>query len=173
MKRLFVWTGFLVATQIALVGCRATAETEQALETARLCLESRKGVVPITVELAVTPSQRERGLMGRESLPADHGMLFVYKQPRAADATFWMYRTFIPLDIAYIDQTGEIKAIRKMLPCTADNPSRCPTYPAGAEHVWALEMNQGFFREKQVLVGDRVIQIASDEICPVQLPEAA
>ena len=60
------------------------------------------------LEVASEPEQRRRGLMGREHLQDNAGMLFEYQQLRPADHGFWMYQTLIPLDIAYLGAQGEI-----------------------------------------------------------------
>lgn len=154
-RALFTATA-IVAVVTGLQACRTPTEAATKLDQAQLCIESDTGQKPVTAELAVTDTQRRKGLMGRESLPPDHGMLFVYQASRPPEATFWMYRTFIPLDIAYISEAGEIRAIRKMLPCAAEDPDRCPQYPAGVTYTTALEMPQGFFRTNGIRVGHQV-----------------
>ena len=68
----------------------------------------------ITVELARGPEQRSRGLMFRDSLPPDHGMLFLF--PRDEVQAFWMRNTKIPLSIAYADARGRIVRIADLEP---------------------------------------------------------
>lgn len=102
----------------------------------------------VTVEVAETDAQRQRGLMERDSLARDHGMLFVYPRPRTL--SFWMRNTDIPLSIAYISQDGVIVDIQQMEPHTQQqHPSREPA-------MYALEMNQGWFEGHGVSVGDRI-----------------
>ncbi|TBW49503.1 DUF192 domain-containing protein [Marinobacter halodurans] len=146
----------IVAALTGLEGCRTPSEAASQLDKVQVCIQSQNGIQPVTAELAVNDSQRRKGLMGRESLAPDHGMLFVYQEPRPPEATFWMYHTFIPLDIAYISEAGDIRAIRRMLPCTADDPDRCPQYPAGVRYTMALEMPQGYFRSNGIREGHRV-----------------
>lgn len=108
----------------------------------------RVGGEEVTVEVAETEGQRQRGLMGRDSLREDHGMLFVYSRPQTL--SFWMRNTDIPLDIAYISQDGVIVDIQHMEPHTDEqHPSREPA-------LYALEMARGWFEEHGVEVGDRV-----------------
>lgn len=63
------------------------------------------------VEIADTPEKQEKGLMGRDSLPKDQGMLFVYEEP--TDVKYWMKDTSIPLDIIFIDDDLEVISVKK------------------------------------------------------------
>lgn len=102
----------------------------------------------VTVEVAESDAERKRGLMGRDSLPEDHGMLFVYSRPQTL--SFWMRNTSIPLSIAYVARDGRIVDIQRMEPHTQEqHPSREPA-------MYALEMNRGWFEEHGVTVGDRI-----------------
>ena len=94
--------------------------------------------------------------MERRSLADSAGMLFLYDTTQPQDAAFWMFRTRIPLDIAYIDSTGVIRNIVAMEPCTAVLMKGCPTYPAGVPFRAALEVNKGYFQRHGVALGDRV-----------------
>ena len=106
------------------------------------------GGVPISVEIADTPALRETGLMNRDSLPANHGMLFVYANEQMR--SFWMRNTKIPLDIAFIDRNGSIVNIEQMEAQTDENT--LSTAPA----MYALEMSLGWFEANGVGIGDRL-----------------
>jgi len=97
------------------------------------------------LELALTTEQQARGLMFRESMPENQGMLFVFGQ-RTAGA-FWMHNTLIPLSIAYIDRDGAVLDIQDMQPQT-DDP-----HPPARPYWYALEVNQGWFANHGVAVG--------------------
>ena len=103
---------------------------------------------PITVEIADEPHERARGLMFREEIPKNGGMLFVYKEESIR--SFWMKNTYIPLSIAYVDKSGKIIHIANMNP--RDETSVPSIYPA----KYALEMNQGWFEKHQVTVGMKI-----------------
>lgn len=128
----------------------------QEMQTLALAIHSEGGPHRLEVEVAETASQRQRGLMERESLPEKSGMLFRFENEQSANNAFWMYRTLIPLDIAFIDSDGRIVAINTMQPCESSSPSDCPSYPAGAAYHSALEVNGGYFAERGIKVGDCV-----------------
>jgi len=121
-----------------------------------LAIHGDQGPSRLEVELAESPQQRANGLMGREQLGAEAGMLFVYERPQSPDSGFWMYRTLIPLDIAFIDGDGRIAAIRQMTPCGSDVSGDCRAYRAGVAYQAALEVNAGYFAKRGIEVGDCV-----------------
>ncbi|MGM0569111.1 DUF192 domain-containing protein [Marinobacter sp.] len=139
----------------------------QHLPSREACLITSEGPVPVMLEHAVTPEQRRWGLMERENLPARAGMLFYYDSDRPASAGFWMYRTRIPLDIAWLDEDGVILATDTMTPCETDQARNCPTWPAGVPHRNVLEMNAGFFERHHVGTGDKLLADLNDnKPCP-------
>ncbi len=107
------------------------------------------GGVTLTVEVADDPLERSQGLMYRESLPEDRGMLFVYpdEEPRA----FWMKNTTIPLSIAFADAEGVIIGIMDMAP--DDGRTR---YRSSGPAMYALEVNRGWFQRHAVKAGDKI-----------------
>jgi uncharacterized membrane protein (UPF0127 family) len=114
-------------------------------------IETDDGAVMVEVDVADTPEQQALGLMHRESLAADAGMVFLFFDDRSGG--FWMKNTLIPLSIAYFDRTGKILEILDMEPCEADP---CESYTPGVSYRGALEVNQGAFEEWGVEVGDRL-----------------
>ena len=132
----------------------ATAETGQTTTQAgtpsgTLTIDNSAGErVPVRVEVVSTPADMERGLMGRTSLAEDAGMLFVFSQEQSTDSSFWMKDTLIPLSIAFIDPQGRIIDIQDMQPL-----DESPHYPA-APYQYALEVNQGFFANHGIDVGN-------------------
>ena len=102
----------------------------------------------ITVEIADTQETQEKGLMWRESMDEDHGMLFVYD--RDSRKSFWMKNTKIPLSIAYVGADGTIREIYDMEPLsTRIVDSRYSVR-------YALEVNQGAFERHGIKAGDKV-----------------
>lgn len=148
------------------VGCDAPAPPPQeplaVFDTIPASILTGGDTLRITVELADTGARRAYGLMERDSLPADHGMLFVYPDPREPTGGFWMYRTLIPLDIAFLDGDGTIVAILGMEPCRSPNPDVCRRYSPGVAFQGALEMERGYLEDRGVKVGDRVTPAPAD-----------
>jgi uncharacterized membrane protein (UPF0127 family) len=112
-------------------------------------IETDDGSKLLEVEVAETDEQRRYGLMFRESLDEDSGMVFIFFEPQTGG--FWMKNTLIPLSIAYFDVDGEILRILDMKPCKKDP---CPSYFPGIEYMGALEVNRGAFEEWGVEEGD-------------------
>lgn len=106
------------------------------------------GMYRIAVELANTPPNRERGLMFRESMAENSGMVFVFE--RDAAHCMWMRNTLIPLSVAFLAADGRILNIEDMAPQT--ETSHCAARPAR----FALEMNQGWFAQRGIGPGDRI-----------------
>jgi len=91
------------------------------------------------VELAADDHSRMRGLMFRESMPADAGMLFVFD--REYPQSFWMKNTLLALDILYFDHAGRLVSLSAHTPpCKS---AYCPSYPSTGPAKFVLELNAG------------------------------
>jgi len=126
------------------------------LDTGTVFIYTDSDTFAVSVEIAETPEQRQIGLMERTALPENEGMFFLSYEEYDSTHGFWMFRTRIPLDIAYLDRDGRIVAIRSMEPCQSPYAAGCPTYPAGVPYYGALEVNAGYFASKGIEVGDLV-----------------
>lgn len=126
-------------------------------DTAVVRLTTARDTLRFVAELAYSSDQHSVGLMERRHLPDSAGMLFAYSSTQPDSAAYWMYRTRLPLDIAFIDSAGTIRTIRHMVPCPTTLPEGCPSYPAGAPFRAALEVNAGYFARHGVAVGDHVV----------------
>ena len=100
------------------------------------------------LEVADSRLERSHGLSNRNSLKANHGMLFAFNVP--THACFWMHETFIQLDAAFISPEGELLAIATMEPETLDR--HCS--PGAA--AWVIELEGGWFAKHQLKAGDRL-----------------
>jgi uncharacterized membrane protein (UPF0127 family) len=96
-----VWYASLPLALTLVLACALAVRYSPDLhfETAPVRIITATDTVTVMAELAVTQQQREQGLMERERLAEDAGMLFRFAQPQPADFTFYMYRTHIPLDV--------------------------------------------------------------------------
>jgi uncharacterized protein len=126
-----------------LLLCGAAAAAE---DNARMPL--RIGAQVFQAEIADTPPERNRGLMGRTQLAADGGMLFVFEYP--ARHCFWMRNTPLPLSIAFIGDHGRIVSLADMQPHT--DTLHCPAAAAR----YALEVSQGTFQRLGIGAGAQV-----------------
>jgi uncharacterized membrane protein (UPF0127 family) len=102
--------------------------------------------VDVRIEVAADEASRQRGLMFRQSMAEDAGMLFVFQAD--TEGPFWMKDTLIPLSIGFIAADRRIVSIRDMQPQSTEL-----THP-GARYRYALEVNQGFFGRNRIAVGD-------------------
>ena len=127
---------------ITLVGC--SKETEPLAVSTYFPLGI--GEKTIFVQVVLTQSERQRGLMHRDSLPEDSGMLFIFETPR--ELGFWMKNTKIPLDIAYIEPSGRIAEIYPMYPYNTNSVKS-----VSQNLSMALEMDQGWFAKNDITLG--------------------
>ena len=111
-------------------------------------MELNAGFYRIEAEVAADQENRMLGLMHRRSMPANHGMLFVFTQ--ADRHCMWMRNTLLPLSVAFLDEEGKILNIEDMQPQTENN--HCAARPAR----FALEMNLGWFSSKGLKPGLRI-----------------
>lgn len=138
MKRVFFF--------FALLWC-GVACSSHALPTDTITV----GSTSILVELAHKEQSRRIGLMYRDTLPADEGMLFIY--PKAAPRSFWMKNTRIPLSIAFANEDGVILQISEMKALSTKH-TRCES-----DAKYALEVNKGWFQSKGIKAGDSITNI--------------
>ena len=134
----------LVALVMIVVSTPSLAE-----EGAKLpMIELTAGIHVIRAEVAASEAHRQQGLMHRDKLAQNNGMLFVFDGP--AKVCMWMKNTRIPLSVAFIDSDGKIANIEDMKPQSLE--SHC-----GKKLVrYALEMNRGWFREKNIKPGNMI-----------------
>ncbi|HEV7299118.1 MAG TPA: DUF192 domain-containing protein [Tepidisphaeraceae bacterium] len=124
---------------LLLTGCNDAAPT--ALPTVPV----RIGQQTFQLEIANDDAERQQGLMHRDSMPPNHGMIFVFPDER--ERAFWMKNTKIPLDILYLDSVGTIVSIRQLKPF--DETSISSWFPAR----FAIELNEGAADKSGVRVG--------------------
>jgi len=141
--RAFLATAFAVGS-MALLPQSAAAQVNKGLPLVELTI----GKAKLKAEVAADNNTRTVGLMNRFSLQPDHGMLFVFAQSQPL--AFWMKNTYVPLSIAYIDAQGVILNILDMKPHDES------THPSAGAALYALEMKQGWFKDRGIVAGNRV-----------------
>lgn len=109
---------------------------------------------PILAEVADTPAEHQRGLMGRTEVPRGTGMVFVFEEP--VRGAFWMYQTLVPLSIVWV-RGGRVVGVAEMVPCEGTDPAGCPRYAAPEAYDLAVETTGGFFTDARVQPGDPVV----------------
>jgi hypothetical protein len=134
---------------VALAGAVRGAGSET-FSVVSIVILSREGPHRFRVELAESPSQRMQGLQGRRTLDADAGMLFVFDAPSVA--AMWMKNTYIPLDMLFLDEVGNIVAIAENTRPMSVQPIQ-PPEPVKA----VLELNAGTAARLGIKLGDRVL----------------
>ena len=134
------------ATLVTLSAATTGAQEQAQLNLPRVKLQA--GMHQIDAQLALTPDQRQIGLMYRAEMPQHEGMLFVFEQ--ASPQCFWMKNTLLPLTAAFVADDGTIVNLVDMKPQTTD--SHCSAKPVR----FVLEMNQGWFAKKAIKAGFRL-----------------
>ena len=118
----------------------------QAMEKIEISVNDKK----LTIEVAKTTEEMMIGLMNRDSLGENEGMLFVFNSPRKA--RFWMKNTSIPLDIAFLNSEKVILQIRNLVPYRTDI-----IQSSSNQITYALEVNKDWFLKNGIKVGQKLI----------------
>jgi uncharacterized protein len=142
-------SGLVVLATLSFAGISsAQSSSPGAAQPPLPTVKIKAGMFIVTAEVAKQPPERSMGLMYRQTMDADHGMLFVFD--RADVHCFWMRNTLLPLTIAWLTEDGTIVSMADMKPQSEDN--NCPTGAA----KYALEMNQGWFKKKGLKAGSKL-----------------
>ncbi len=143
---------FATAT-LALTTITANADTSTQKITKFPTTTLTAGMHVIHAEVATSKEEQEQGLMFRKKMGINEGMVFVFKAP--ARVCMWMKDTVLPLSVAFIGQDGKIVNIEEMAPQTTD--SHCSKKPIR----YALEMNQGWFKQRNIKPGNIIYGLTS------------
>jgi uncharacterized membrane protein (UPF0127 family) len=101
------------------------------------------------LEVAANDHDQQQGLMYRESMPLDHGMIFVFAEEK--ERVFWMKNTLIPLDIVYVNAAERVVSIKHGVPLQEE-----PTIPSDEPMKWAIELNDGVAAATGLRVGNKL-----------------
>jgi len=148
-----------IALLLIVAAVAAVLLPDQDLPAWLLSLLGRQPALPVCdvkighstfeLEIANTNDIRELGLMRRDSMPSDHGMIFVFA--RTEPLIFWMKNTRIPLDLIYLDDNANIISIQHMQPYVTS-----PTYDSPGPAKWAIELNDHAADDAGAKVGDHL-----------------
>lgn len=116
----------------------------------------------LTVELARTPEERERGLMFRNTFGPEEGMLFVFDAD--APLAFWMKNTFVDLDMAWLDASGKVTVLHENVPRSSPGMSDTEVATRAGHGLYVLELAAGQAKRRKLAVGS---------VLPLSLPPAA
>ena len=137
------------ASAVLILWLTWMSSAQAACDESRVDLRGAWGTVRFTVELAVTPEERSRGLMHRRSLPGGAGMFFVFESPQ--NVAFWMKDTLIPLDILFLSDEGVVQRIHESAKPLDQTPI------SGGDGVqYVLEINGGLSRRIGIAAGTEV-----------------
>jgi len=135
---------------VLLLAALVTGCAERGPNSGLATVDMQIGSRTYTLEIANTDVARQRGLMERDAVPEDRGMIFVFPEER--ELAFWMKNTRIPLDIIYLDAGGQVVSVHQMKPY--DRTS----VPSARDAKYAIELNLGQVAKTGVKPGD-VLQI--------------
>ncbi len=145
----FSATALARCAQFGIASIIFLASTAQAQQITRFRTTAlNAGMHVIQAEVAATDAERQQGLMFREKMANNDGMLFIF--PRPNGVCMWMKNTLLPLSVAFIDDSGTIVNIEDMKPQTTE--SHC----AVKDVRFALEMNLGWFKQKGFKAGSHI-----------------
>jgi len=142
---------FAISVLALLAGCGRKPVTMEDYMTRVVTLPNGR---QIRAEVVTHPSDMARGMMFRDSLAPDRGMLFIHGSPGLY--TYWMYQVRIPLDILWLDSDGRIVEISANTPPCRTNASGCPSYGGHQEALYVLELAGGVAAKHGLRVGDRL-----------------
>lgn len=115
----------------------------------------------VRLEIADTPAIRQRGLMFRQALGPNEGMVFLFERP--GSYPFWMQNCLISIDIIWLDPDFRVLSIAHAVPpCRLPNCAppcgspECPTYPHDGQALFVIEVAAGFARQHRLKIGDRI-----------------
>lgn len=118
-------------------------------------VKARLAGTDLTLMLARTYPEKAKGLMFVETMPEQHGMLFVYPSPQYL--TFWMKNTRIPLDLVFFDENLKVlEWIEGMEPDQNQEEEHLPKYSSTQITKYALELNAGMVEKLQLKIGDEL-----------------
>ncbi len=134
---------------LALAGCAPKPATPEDFDTRLVTLPGGRQV---RAEVLANPQDLARGMMFRDSLAPDRGMLFLHRD--AGEYPYWMHQVRIPLDIIWMDAERRVVEIAPSAPPCRTEPAQCPTYGGHYRAQYVLELAGGMAARYGIVVGD-------------------
>lgn len=144
---------FVVAAVLSLAGCSRSSDPVRDFRSREVILPNGKKII---AEVMTDPMDMSRGMMFRESLPSDRGMLFIHGSP--GNYPYWMYQVRIPLDIVWLDANHRVVEISANTP-PCEKPAsakECPNYGGKQLAMYILELGGGEAAKNNVQVGSSI-----------------
>ena len=138
----------LLLLSLTLAACQPVEETLPPADS-QTYFPISVGGQELQLQLALNPAEQQRGLMFRDELAEDHGMLFLFERPDKRG--FWMQNTRIPLDIGYFDASGQLLEVYKLFP-----HDETPVSSKSRDVLIAIETNRGWYAAHGVKPGARI-----------------
>ena len=124
--------------------------SEVSFPQSEILIVSKSGTHKFTVDVATTTAQRQRGLMFRQHMASNQGMIFDFKEEKLI--SMWMKNTLISLDMLFVDKTGRILQIER-----ATTPMSLNSIPGNEPVLSVIELNAGITKELEIFEGDQVL----------------
>lgn len=137
----------LVIAALLVCGC----DSRESVDELGIMLITMPTGTKVRAEVMTNPTDMARGMMFRDSLAPDRGMLFIHTSP--GKYGYWMYQTKIPLDIIWMNSNHQVVEISENTPPCKGAASTCPTYGGAEDSVYVLELAAGMAKRYNVRVG--------------------
>jgi len=137
-----------LCTGLVATGCERDnpSQTQPASQHSLATVKMKIGDRTFDLEMARTSDEQATGLMKRDSMPENHGMIFIFQEERLLE--FWMKDTRIPLDIMYLDAKGKVVSVAQMQPYDLSSVS------SNVDAEYAIELNAGMVKKIGIKAGD-------------------
>ncbi|MDH5717428.1 MAG: DUF192 domain-containing protein [Spirochaetia bacterium] len=147
-KKILLFTFFLILLQHLLLNPLFSEDILFTNKAVIYITNAKKNIVSLNCDMAVSDTEKNRGLMFRKKLEKNDGMIFIYNEPEIL--TFWMKNTQIPLSIAFVNKDNRITEIYDMKP----NDERIISSTTKAKY--AIEANKGWFHKNYITTGAKI-----------------
>lgn len=150
-----VISSFFIAAVVVTDGEPDSSELGEASMVEASFIDNGEELATVELETAYTPDERTEGLMFREELGEDEGMIFVYDE--AERRSFWMKNTLIPLDMIFVDSERTVDSIKKADPEPGVPDEELESYESKGPAQFVIEVNQNYSERHGITEGTEVV----------------